>query len=583
MSVDNRRARMRINRRQFLQRLGAAAGSALWCSCAPRLARRTLADRPPGKLIYVAIDSLHPAYLSLAASGRGAGRDGDWLMPNLRRFLGASAWYPNAKCFLPSMTDTNHLNALAGTHAGQTGVLGVAWQFDNWLPRGGAEMMPSDVALARDDRGRPVDTVFHAWKRRWPDSPTAFIAGKGWVADMFRSSPAPAVDVLVTGRRRPSYLEVPEPERFADPGNDPDTLCAPRSPLHRRSGIYGAFEGQRGLMTRIMEMSPERFPHDRWIVDATLEVFAREEPELAYVLLAQADDAGHCLGAAWDPAEFVSPPRRYVPPRGCPDQPEYQLVSRRDSDLFLDPILDSIRDTDAQFGRLLRGLEEQGALRDATVMLLSDHAMISYLRPPNADGVDYWGRLLEAKLATEDDAFAYAGCSVGTLYWREGKERALAAKKLLLEHRARNPATGQDECPWWVLDRDEMRQGVPGICLPGELYHPYLVEAEQHRTGAWPDLFLFARNGWQLPAYGGKVPNTALRLPRILPPLLPFRGGHGSIDTLAITAAIARPGLAPRVFDREIRIADLAVTAAAWFGLELRSSTVGQDLRGDLG
>jgi hypothetical protein len=36
------------------------------------------------------------------------------------------------------------------------------------------------------------------------------------------------------------------------------------------------------------------------------------------------------------------------------------------------------------------------------------------------------------------------------------------------------------------------------------------------------------------------------------------------------------------VLDREIRIADLAVTAAAMFGLELRSSVVGKDLSADL-
>jgi predicted AlkP superfamily pyrophosphatase or phosphodiesterase len=591
MNAENENPGREFSRRQFLQRLGVFMGGAMLSACAPAASRVLLrpirrdgsGDRPKEKLIFIAIDSLDPNYLKLNRHGQPGGRDGDWLMPNIRQFLNRAVWYPKARCFLPSMTDTNHLNALAGTMTGQTGVLGVQWQFASWGANGKPKLVTTNLSRLWDDQGRPVDTIFHAWKRRWPDSPTTFISGKGWVAEMFDTPERPAVDVLVTGRHHPAYLKKPPHEHFADPSTDEDAACDPRSPLKPHgedpmSGVnYGLWDGQTGQLTRLMEALPARFPHDGWIVDSTLEVFSRENPDLAYILMAQTDDAGHCLGTGSNPPEFVAPATPYRPPWWCANQPEYQLVSRRNTMLFLDPMLDSIRDTDFHFGRLIAGLEAQGALKNAVVVLLSDHSMINYLHVADPSTIDFQQKLLDAHLADKHDLFAFTLCSIAGLFWRERKDQAAPAKAFLLNLRARNPQTGQSECPWWVLDRDDMRRGVEGVCLPGELYQPYLVDGERSGKTAWPDLFLFA-----MPVHGGTMPNTGLQLPRWLPPFLPFNGGHGSVDTLPITAAIARPGAAARVLDREIRIADLGVTAAALFGLELRSSTVGKDWRADL-
>jgi hypothetical protein len=74
----------------------------------------------PEKLIFIAIDAIHPAYFNLDAAGNIGGHDGNWLMPNIRAFLGRSVFYPNARAFLPAATDMNHLNALAGTSSAQT-------------------------------------------------------------------------------------------------------------------------------------------------------------------------------------------------------------------------------------------------------------------------------------------------------------------------------------------------------------------------------------------------------------------------------------------------------------------------------
>jgi hypothetical protein len=78
-------------------------------------------DNNKEKLIFIAIDGLHPKYFELDAKGLPGGIEGNWLMPNINAFLKKSLWYKNAKAYLPAATDMNHLNALAGTSSAQTG------------------------------------------------------------------------------------------------------------------------------------------------------------------------------------------------------------------------------------------------------------------------------------------------------------------------------------------------------------------------------------------------------------------------------------------------------------------------------
>ena len=139
----------------------------------------TRSTPPPRKLIFIAIDGLHPKYLELNANVMPNGNAGNWLMPNMRKFVERSLWYPNAKCYLPAATDMNHLNVLAGTSTAQTGIIGVWAQPTKWKSNGKPVISHSHLSLARDDQGRPVDTLFHAWKRRWPDSKTFMISAFG--------------------------------------------------------------------------------------------------------------------------------------------------------------------------------------------------------------------------------------------------------------------------------------------------------------------------------------------------------------------------------------------------------------------
>lgn len=556
---------------------------------APSPWRKSPADRE--KLIFIAIDALHPNYLDLDSKGMPGGSEGNWLMPNIRAFLKKSVWYRNAKAFLPAATDMNHLNALAGTSTAQTGIIGVWAQPTGWDEKGRAVITHTSLSFAKDDRGRPVDTLFHAWKRKSPGSKTLLITGKEWVGEMFRQEkPGTAVDILVTGPNHPAYLEPPKRESLADPETDRDAACDPES---KRLGIFGGklnlsdiwtrlYTGQRSLLTLQMEHFANHFPHDKWIVDSTLEIFRRENPDLAYILMAQCDDAGHCIGNASDPSEFDEALTMYEPPEGCANKPEYGLVSKRNRLLCKEAILDVIRDVDIQFGRLLSGFEQQGVLGRSTVILLSDHAAINHLSSMNFSSTDVLGLLEEAGLAEKGNVYAFSVSSYGTLYWRGRKEQVPEAKRLLLAHRALNPQTGEKECPWWVLDRNDMKNGVEGVCQAGELYHSYYVDADRERSMIWPDLIILAKNGWQIPVYNGHIPNVGIKAPTWMWPWRVYNGGHGSVDTLPIVAAISVPGGRTGIEEKPVRIADLGVTAASLSGLELRSTTIGIDLSSDL-
>ena len=308
---------------------------------------------------------------------------------------------------------------------------------------------------------------------------------------------------------------------------------------------------------------------------------------MAYILLAQQDDTGHALGAAWNPAEYGPSQRPYLPLLGCDNKPEYRYVSRRNSDVYREPILAAVREVDRQFGRLVAGLAARGVMADASVVLLSDHGMITHLE----DGVaglgtatDVRGLLTKNGLAGKDDFFPYTATSFGLLYWRDGKERVALAKDLLSSYKIKNPETGVVECPWYVLDRDDMKKGMAGVAAPGELYHHYFVDVDQEKTMVWPDLMLFAKNGWQLPTYGGLATNVGIGLPKSKLDLSflrfsPFLGGHGSVDTRPIMMAFSLPMQdGPKIHEGEASIADIATTMAALYGLTIESTTVGHDL-----
>ena len=408
------------------------------------------------------------------------------------------------------------------------------------------------------------------------------------------------MDLIVTGSSRPSYLKPPQKESFADPATDTDALCDPESTRMslldlaelKSEGFSTYFSpsqimnrlycGQTSLLTLQMEHFPSHFPHDGWVVDAALAVFKQEKPDMAYILLAQCDDGGHCIGNGWDISEF-NPAASFHPyPANCIEKPGYRMISSRNPLIFREATLDVIRDVDVQFGRLLKGLDDQGILDKAAVILLSDHSAENHIASTDFMSTDVMGILQKNRLVTNNEVYAFSVSSYGALYFRDKKDKAPEAVAALKAHKALNPQTRKWECPWWVLDRNDMKAGMNGVSLPGELYHTFYIDKDREKSMIWPDMMILAKNGWQIPAYNGHIPNVGIKVPAWTPPFRVYNGGHGSVDTLPIVAAVSLPEGRSGVNGRAVRIADLGVTAASVFGLKLQSTTVGKDLSGDL-
>ena len=549
----------------------------------------------PDPVLFVAIDSLHPGYLKLDRNGDAGGHKGNWLMPNVHRYLLGATRFANSRAYMPSATDMNHLNVIAGTHSGQTGIIGVSTQLYDWHGDTTPRWESPHLAWARDGKGRKVQTLFQLWAQKHKLSRTAFISGKGWVSDMYRKSKEwnhdPGISLVVQGNDHPLYVPraAPYKRSFYDPPNDADAACDPESKMQQ------AFDD---LIYKRDRDSLEHFPPDAWVVDATLAVLRRERPGFSLVLLAQLDDAQHALGTAFNPGEFVKPKTPYVPPAGCVNKPGYQLVSKYNPLVYREAVLDTVRDVDAQFGRLMAGIAKLPAYRNATVVLYSDHSQITHLlqQPKDrfSDSTDPIKVLRRKGALTKAEAdwkgFGVMSASgLGALYWHpQKKDRAKAiarARLVLQQHQITNPVTGQKECPWHVLDRKQMKQGYPGVTVAGELFHDYYATTDGSKHPVWPDLVLVMKNNWQITVYDGMLGNLGVEIPFPLPPLTVFLGGHGAHDTLPIVMAMSGPGIARgKVIDdpkhvRDFRIADLGVTVARRAGLVFPHTTVGRDRR----
>ncbi len=507
----------------------------------------------PDSIIIVAIDSLNPEYVDFDATASGPGGPGNWLMPNVRAFVEQSAWWPKTRAFFPQATDMNHLNVLAGTHSGLTGIVGVSQQPEAWgLLR--MKLGQIHVSKAKYPDGSQVQTLFDLLKEVKGDGVTrAFVSNKGWVAEMYTGS----VEVIVTGKNHPAYVPQPYFLSFYDnPLTDPDRTCDPES-------LY-----QTLLLDWTSWQNPSEHPRDFWIANAALQVMQNETPDMMYVLLGDLDHGQHSLGSVANPDEWVEGPQPALP-YGCEPQPGYNLVSRRNPRLFKEPVLDLIRDVDLAFGRLIDGLEQGGYLDNAVVFLVSDHNMINYLY---RDGIlkltDVRAILKGVGLIPKGSFYSYGAGSVGALYWRpiykflHPDVVALAKAELMSDtHAIFNHETGQTELPWEIMDRLDMIFGRPDLNIgPMEFYNPYFV-----RNGVWPDLAVVMKNGWQFPSgsfnLGGGVEFTL------------FNAGHGAPDTAQVMLAVRGPGVPPGLTcDEEAIVADVGVSLAYWLGTSLPQS-----------
>jgi hypothetical protein len=396
-----------------------------------------------------------------------------------------------------------------------------------------------------------------------------FATGKEWIENEFDTADS-GIDLFLSGARHPDYISAPEKRSFYNP-----------------PGVFPAAPSlwQMIFCEYVYGSNPENFPSDYWMVDSSLAMMNREKPDLVFMLLAECDDLHHGLGSARNPKEF-----------NCITD-----ISKNNYMVYRQPILNGMKDVDAQFGKLISGIRSMPEYQDAVIVLYSDHGHLThnYTAVSNVGFNTNVDDILRDKGVISDEEksgvnyLTITATSFGQTWFNRAslaERRAVAAraKTALQNYRLFNPQTFRMECPWSVLDINDMKNGVPGICGPGELYNPYFADNNEPGTLHWPDIMLFMKNGWQLPASAGLANNIGASLPSWLPPLNYFLGGHGAVDTMPIVMAFQGPGMpvgkvnADSTYTKNYRIADIAVTLAEMFGLELKSSTVGIDRSNDL-
>ncbi|MEP0847778.1 MAG: VCBS repeat-containing protein [Phycisphaerae bacterium] len=505
------------------------------------------------KVIYVSMDGLAPGYLTLNAAGTGPGSPGDWLMPNVQAFLSRATHFSGALSDLPSATDHNQTGALTGSHMGVNGIGSLVSHYYGRDNDGVSVIkVPSPSLLRHGPKGAEVLSLFDVAHASNPDSYSVHLSGKWWVDNyVVGDKPSGGGDIAVDSEGWPQYVPDPEPHVIGDPPTDPDAETDP--PLPPWIPNWGT--------------TPGLFPADRWIMEGALKVLSYQDPDVMFVLMAGPDDAGHMMGAAWDPSLWDD--------RGTPEMgDDVNLVNPR---CAREGVLDEVRETDALFGELLDQLENRGIADSTYVVLMSDHGMIS-CSPHRADVA----KLLESRgFSHRDDFVANAGGPMAFIF--EVAPERLAEFEDVLEN---SPSIypGYDTNPWLVLNRQEMLTGVDvhtGIRVgdPGEMYSEYLIEHDDgtNDMADWPDfIMLFFDEAQIRPMHFEPVLGEEDDLNGEA-----FQGGHGFFATQPCVLALSGPRVpAGQIVPDPVRLPDIAPTLYRLLGWTAPPSVQGQPLPG---
>lgn len=542
-------------------------------------------DNP--KLFLISIDSLDSRYLQTDNGFKGLQSEYSNIMPNVNHFLSESTYFPHARCWLPAATEMNHLNAVAGTNSNLTGIIGVSIQLSNWDKNGNAVFVPINLNIAKDHEGKPIHTIFNSYKMKWPNSKTFIISGTNSITNMFRYNNS-GVDILIDAIIHPEYI----------------------TPLKRSNKFY-INQNDRNFQTNVSkdqklfskisyEIKPRHFPPDKWVVNSAIDLFNNEKPDFGLIILAQMDYIQHAFGTAWDHSEFSLINNR--------------LISKINRAVYKDAIINAIHDIDYQFGRLVNTIKNN--YDNPIIVLYSDHGHATtnssetawkiirrsikrkYNYSTNTD-VEY---LLKKNHAIPKNFknfkdFSFVGISsMGLLNFKKIKdipdnEKIAAAKRILSNHILFNKQKMIHETPWYVFDRNDMVNGIRGICDPKELSHDYYMKENQNESEIkiiWPDLIILCKENWQIPVdfrffkkLGLPMPNSLIK--KFLP-WYTYLGTHGGPDTNKIIMAFSGPmipkgnAIMDEVFSLNFRISDIAITLSKILNIHLINKTIGQDL-----
>lgn len=526
---------------------------------------------------YWSIDSMAPEYLYLDRNGTGPGSEGDWLMPNIHSFLSEGVNYTNARAYLPSATDMNHTNALAGTYSGTSGIYTVGGAYAGFDQHDDVIAVPNTVGLMRyGPDGEPVDRIYEVAKAATGGkSLTGFYTNKNWLGELEAGK---SVDVLYHSERFPLFFGGPYKYIAGDPKSDTDPWDPLSGPF--TSAMYGDITREVTIPTLLGQfnfliglgmsllpvemyfgMAPGAHAEDRYLNGEFLQSIVEEDPDVAYMNIADLDNTGHVTGSSWDSDEWDT--------RGTPavwdDVSKYNPWMRRDE------CLDIARDVDLSFADFINTLKARAVYDNSIIVLFSDHGMENLKDPGKGYQVIDLRSVLRASGFVYNEDFHESG-GAGSFVWCNDPAKAPAMEQALEDYTVNDPLQGYVH-PFIVVNRQEMLDGKDfgalGAILPKELYSEFWINHPEAGQ-LWPDLFVFPINHYNLVIHGNMLATGFNPVGMSLGNLpdsvkIGFPASHGGLTTgripLVFKAPKDWPGYAAgSTCSAEVRIGDITPT-----------------------
>ena len=536
---------------------------------------------------YFSIDSMDPEYLDLNRAGTGPGSEGDRLMPTFHAFTGEGVNYTDARVYLPSATDMNHTNALAGTYTGTQGLYMVGGTWKGFTEHDEVISAPNSMSLMRyGPYGYPIKRIYEVAKTETDGKAlTGFWSNKNWLANIEGEK---TVDIVGHSERYPLFF--PPPYKYSAAG-DPQTDDNPSDPLSApfsasfysdttREILIPIFLGQFNLLlglglyivpiSTILGATPGNHCEDRYLMESLERSIIEEDPDVVYVNAADLDNTGHFTGSSWDSGEWDTAGT----PGAVDDVSRYSPWMRRDE------CLDICRELDGLFAEFIQMLKDRGVYDNSIVVVLSDHGMENMKDQKSGYQVlDLRKILRQQGLVLYEDYYEGGGTEINFI-WCDDPAKCAAIEAVLEGYTVNDPQLGPVK-PLTVINREEMKSGVDygslGHVRPGELYSEFWVTHPKEPDGhLWPDLCIFPLYNYNQAAHGNIVTTAANPVGITLGNVpdnvqLGFPGAHGGLQTVSIPlvfkAPLGWPGYTPGTVygeevgeEEEVEIGDITPT-----------------------
>lgn len=468
-------------------------------------------------IYFFSIDSMDPEYLYLNRKGTSSGQPGDWLMPNLRAFLKDSVNFANADVYLPSATDMNHTNALAGTYTGTQGIYMVGGTYKGFTEHDEVLFDSNTMDLMKYGvDGKPIERVFEVAKKATGGRALCgFWSNKNWLSELEGER---GVDIVGHSERWPLFFKPPWKYKFAgdpiidsnprDPASAPIRSCIHSPAVSAKAVVIPTVLGQFDIITGLRLLSvpvslifgktPGVHAEDRYIAESFFRSIIEEDPDVCYVNIADLDNTGHFTGASWSNREW----KRGKTDDLSDDENIYSPWLRRDE------CLDIAREADDLFGAFIRLLKERGVYENSIIVVLSDHGMENMKDPKKGYEIIDLREILRDRGILLKEQYHEAGGTELNMIWCPDAKLTARIEKILEEYTVHDPVLGKLR-PLTVVNRKEMREGVDfgkhGRIRPMELYSVKWIENPSPEGHVWPDLFIFPLYNYQIMAHGDAI------------------------------------------------------------------------------